>query len=204
MLPLLRYRNTQRSEPRPSQSFISELATSAKNDPGTTCSATHISYAQPAEVKPMKRHFPWFAFRGPRGDELLQGVFLVRVDRRLLSFGIRRSRSSFSVLRSSAPGSRFPQNIRSTLRHHEGSVATELVPSGFRLRSRFTRAGRGGRKRSWSVSLEYYEPQRKSLLVALIWDLAGFAPPANGNFISKDARDGVVTGDSGDVQLHAD
>jgi len=35
-------------------------------------------------------------------------------------------------------------------------------------------------------------------------DLAGFAPSSEWEFISKDARDGVVTGDSGDVQLHAD
>ena len=35
-------------------------------------------------------------------------------------------------------------------------------------------------------------------------DLAGFAPSSEWEFISKDARDSVVTGDSGDVQLHAD
>jgi len=35
-------------------------------------------------------------------------------------------------------------------------------------------------------------------------DLAGFAPSSEWELISKDVREGVIAGGSGDVQLHAD
>jgi hypothetical protein len=45
---------------------------------------------------------------------------------------------------------------------------------------------------------------RKSLAGRIFFNLDAFAPSAEWEFISKDAREGVVAGGSSDLQLHAD
>jgi hypothetical protein len=45
---------------------------------------------------------------------------------------------------------------------------------------------------------------RKSLAGRMFLNLDAFAPPAEWEFISKDAREGVLAGGSNDIQLHAD
>ncbi len=89
------------------ESFISEFATTCKKRSGHPALQTQfLCSAHGGEA--MKRHFPGLHSEGSRGDELLQGVFLVRVDGALLSLA-----SAEAVLRSQlcdprTPGSHFP------------------------------------------------------------------------------------------------
>jgi hypothetical protein len=45
---------------------------------------------------------------------------------------------------------------------------------------------------------------RKSIAGRVFLNFDAFAPSAEWDFISKDAREGVLTGGSNDLQLHAD
>ncbi len=81
----------------------------------------------------MKRHLPGLHSEGPHGDEVLQGVFLVRVDRAYYRWHPQKPFFvlSFAILEPQDLAS--PQNLRSTLCHDESFMATELVPAGFWL-----------------------------------------------------------------------
>ena len=63
------------------ESFITDLAErAAKDRDGLLCKLN--SYAKPQEVQPMKRHIPGLHGEVTQhGDDILEGVFLVRVDR---------------------------------------------------------------------------------------------------------------------------
>ena len=151
----------------------------------------------------MKRHMPGLHLEGSRGDEVPQGLFLVRVDRAYYRW---HPQKPFFVLsfEIAEPRDLASRKISGRLYAREGTVAAELVPSRFWIRPGFARAGRGGRKSSARPNRSPPNHDRKSLLVALIQNLRAFAPSSEWEFISKDARDGVVTGDSDDLQPYAD
>ena len=59
-------------------------------------------------------------------------------------------------------------------------------------------------KRPCSVSRAFCAPPARSFAGRTFLNLEAFAPSSEWEFISKDAREGVVAGGSNDLQLHAD
>ena len=151
----------------------------------------------------MKRHLPGLHSEGSRGDEVLQGVFLVRVDRAYYRWHPQKPFFvlSFAILE--------PQDLAS--RKISGrlyATAKALLRLNWFLRDfGYDRdlLGRDEVDEKALIGLTGVLRTTKKVFAGRTYiDLAGFAPSGEWEFISKDARDGVVTGDSGDVQLHAD
>ena len=151
----------------------------------------------------MKRHLPGLHSEGPHGDEVLQGVFLVRVDRAYYRWHPQKPFFvlSFAILE--------PQDLAS--RKISGRLYA-TVKALWRL-NWFLRdfgydrdlLGRDEVDERALVGLTGVLRTAKKVFGGRTYlDLAGFAPSSEWEFISKDAHEGVVTGDSGDLQLHAD
>ena len=92
----------------------------------------------------MKRHFPGLHAEAPRGDGILEGVFLVRVDRAYYRWHPQKPFFilSFAILEPSDLTSQ--QSFGTNLLHPEVALETELVSSGLRLRHGPARPRRGG------------------------------------------------------------
>jgi hypothetical protein len=151
----------------------------------------------------MKRHLPGLHSEGPRGDEVLQGVFLVRVDRAYYRWHPQKPFFvlSFAILE--------PQDLLN--RKISGRLyasAKALWRLNWFLRDfGYDRdlLGRDEVDEKALVGLTGVLRTTKKVFAGRTYlDLAGFALASEWEFISKDTRDGVVTGDSGDLQLHAD
>jgi len=151
----------------------------------------------------MKRHFPGLHSEGSRGDELLQGVFLVRVDRAYYRWHPQKPFFilSFAILE--------PQNLAS--RKFSGrlyATAKALWRLNWFLRDFGYDRDLLGRDEVDEKALlgltGVLRTTRKVFGGRTYLDLAGFAPSSEWEFISKDAREGVLAGGSDDVQLHAD
>ncbi len=151
----------------------------------------------------MKRHFPGLHSEGSRGDELLQGVFLVRVDRAYYRWHPQKPFFvlSFAILE--------PQNVAS--RKISGrlyATAKALWRLNWFLRDFGYDRDLLGRdevdEKALLGLIGVLRTTRKVFGGRTYLDLAGFAPSSEWEFISKDAREGVLPGGSDDLQLHAD
>ena len=78
----------------------------------------------------MKRHIPGLHRESHNSEDILEGVFLVRVDRAFYRWHPQRP---FYVLRLAVLEPREHQGHRSSLLHPQSALETPLVPAGFRL-----------------------------------------------------------------------
>jgi hypothetical protein len=151
----------------------------------------------------MKRHLPGLHSEGTRGEEVLQGIFLVRVDRAYYRWHPQKPFFvlSFAILE--------PKNFTSRKISGRLYATTKAL---WRL-NWFLRdfgydrdlLGRDEVDEKVLVGLTGILRTTKKVFAGRIYsDLAGFAPSSEWEFISKDAREGVLTGGSDDLQLHAD
>ena len=151
----------------------------------------------------MKRHFPGLHSEGSRGEEVLQGVFLVRVDRAYYRW---HSQKPFFVLSFAIlePQDLAPRKISGRLY----ATTKALWRLNWFLRDfGYDRdlLGRDEVDEKALLGLTGVLRTTKKIFGGRTYsDLAGFAPASEWEIISKDARDGVLTGDSSDIQLHAD
>jgi hypothetical protein len=151
----------------------------------------------------MKRHFPGLHSEGSRGDEVLQGVFLVRVDRAYYRWHPQKPFFvlSFAVLE---PQDRASRKISARLY----ATAKALWRLNWFLRDFGYDRDLLGRdevdEKALLGLIGVLRTTRKVFAGSTYLDLAGFAPSSEWELISKDAREGVVAGGSGDIQLHAD
>jgi len=151
----------------------------------------------------VKRHLPGLHLEGQRGDEVLQGVFLVRVDRAYYRWHPQKPFFvlSFAILEPQGFASR-----KISGRIYATSKAMWRL-NWFLRDFGYDRdlLGRDEVDEKALVGLTGVLRTTKKVFAGRPYlDLAGFAPSSEWEFISKDARDGVVTGESSDVQLHAD
>jgi hypothetical protein len=151
----------------------------------------------------VKRHFPGLHSEGSRDEEILQGVFLVRVDRAYYRWHPQKPFFvlSFAILEPQDLASRkIPGRLYATTK--------ALWRLNWFLRDfGYDRdlLGRDEVDEKTLLGLTGVLRTTKKVFGGRSYlDLAGFAPASEWEFISKDARDGVLTGDSGDIQLHAD
>jgi len=151
----------------------------------------------------MKRHLPGLHSEGPRGDQVLQGIFLVQVDRAYYRWHPQKPFFvlSFAILE--------PQDfLNRKISGRLYATTKALWPMNWFLRDfDYDRdlLGRDEVDEKALVGLTgVLRTSRKIFAGRTYVDLAGFAPCSEWEFISKDARDGVVAGGPGDIQLHAD
>ena len=151
----------------------------------------------------MKRHLPGLHSEGPRGDQVLQGIFLVRVDRAYYRWHPQKPFFvlSFAILE--------PQDfLNRKISGRLYATTKALWRLNWFLRDfDYDRdlLGRDEVDEKALVGLTgVLRTSRKIFAGRTYVDLAGFAPCSEWEFISKDARDGVVAGGPGDIQLHAD
>ena len=151
----------------------------------------------------MKRHIPGLHHENRSDKDMLEGVFLVRVDRAYYRWHPQRP---FFVVRFAILEPK----------EHQGQF----------LSGRLSCTPRALWKLNWFLRDFGYDPDllgrdevdekallnlsgvlrtgRKSLAGRIFLNLEAFAPSSEWGFISKDARDRVIAGGSGDIQLHAD
>jgi hypothetical protein len=151
----------------------------------------------------MKRHLPGLHSEGLRGDEVLQGIFLARVDRAYYRWHQQKPFFvlSFAILE--------PQDLAS--RKISGrlyATSKALWRLNWFLRDFGYDTDLLGRDKVDGKALlgliGVLRTAKKVFAGRTYLDLAGFAPSSEWELISKDAREGVLTGGSGDLQLHAD
>jgi len=150
----------------------------------------------------MKRHFPGLHAEAARKDDFLEGIFLVRVDRAYYRWHPQKPFFilSFAVLEPKEFASR---KIAGRLYCTEKS----LWKLNWFLRDFGYDPDLLGRDEVDEKALlglrGVLRTTRKSFAGRLFFNLDAFAPSSEWDFISKDAREGVVAGGSNDVQLHA-
>ena len=90
----------------------------------------------------MKRHIPGLHGEGHNAEDMLEGVFLVRVDRVFYRWHPQRP---FYVLRLAIlePQKSRPFTHRASLLHSQGALETPMVPAGLWLRPRSDGPRRG-------------------------------------------------------------
>jgi hypothetical protein len=151
----------------------------------------------------MKRHLPGLHSEGPRGEEVLQGIFLVRVDRAYYRWHPQKPFFvlSFAILE--------PQDLVS--RKISGrlyATAKALWRLNWFLRDFGYDRDLLGRdevdEKALLGLIGVLRTARKVFGGRTFLDLAGFAPSSEWEQISRDAREGVIAGGSSDVQLHTD
>jgi hypothetical protein len=151
----------------------------------------------------MKRYLPGLHSEGSRGEEVLQGIFLVRVDRAYYRWHPQKPYFvlSFAVLE--------PQDLAS--RKISGrlyATAKALWRLNWFLRDFGYDRDLLGRdevdEKALLGLIGVLRTTRKVFAGRTYLDLAGFAPSSEWELISKDAREGVIAGGSSDVQLHTD
>ena len=151
----------------------------------------------------MKRHFPGLHAEASRGDRVLEGVFLVRVDRAYYRWHPQKPFFilSFAILEPSE------------LASHKVSGRLYCTQKSFWKLNWFLRdfgydtdlLGRDEVDEKALLGLTgVLRITRKTFAGRAFVNLEGFAPSAEWEFISKDAREDVVAGGSNDLQLHAD
>lgn len=151
----------------------------------------------------MKRHFPGLHAEAARKDDFLEGIFLVRVDRAYYRWHPQKPFFilSFIVL---APQDFASRKISGRLYCTEKS----LWKLNWFLRDFGYDPDLLGRDEVDEKALlgltGILRTTRKSFAGRMFLNLEGFAPSSEWEFISKDAREGVLPGGSDDLQLHAD
>ena len=151
----------------------------------------------------MRRHFPGLHTGPTRADDSLEGIFLARVDRAYYRW---HPQKPFFVLCF--------------------AILEPMELASHKISGRLYCTQKSLWKLNWFLRDFGYDPDllgrdevdekallsltgvlrtgRKSLAGRLFLNLEAFAPAAEWEFISKDAREGVLAGGSNDLQLHAD
>jgi hypothetical protein len=151
----------------------------------------------------MKRQFPGLHVEAAQANELVEGVFLVRVDRAYYRWHPQKPFFifSFAVLEPKDFASR---NIAGRLYCTQKS----LWKLNWFLRDFGYDPDLLGRDEVDEKALlgltGILRTKRKSFAGRTFLNLEAFAPSSEWEFISKDAREGVVAGGSNDIQLHPD
>jgi hypothetical protein len=151
----------------------------------------------------MKRHFPGLHSEPNHVDDSLEGIFLVRVDRAYYRWHSQKPffLLSFTILEPKELASR---KISGRLYCTQKS----LWKLNWFLRDFGYDPDLLGRDEVDEKALlgltGVLRTSRKSLAGRMFLNLDAFAPSSEWEFISKDARDGVLAGGSHDLQLHAD
>jgi len=151
----------------------------------------------------MKRQFPGLHSEAARADDVPEGVFLVRVDRAYYRWHPQKPFFilSFTILEPKELASR---KISGRLYGTQKS----LWKLNWFLRDFGYDPDLLGRDEVDEKALlgltGVLRTSRKSLAGRIFLNLDAFAPSAEWEFISKDAREGVLAGGSNDLQLHAD
>src|SRR5215469_10700456 len=148
----------------------------------------------------MKRQFPGLHSEAPRADDVLEGIFLVRVDRAYYRWHPQKPFFvlSFTIL---APKELASRKISGRLYGTQKS----LWKLNWFLRDFGYDPDLLGRDEVDEKALlgltGVLRTSRKSLAGHVFLNLDAFAPSAEWEFISKDAREGFVAGGSSDLQL---
>ena len=151
----------------------------------------------------MKRQFPGLHIDAAHANDFLEGIFLVRVDRAYYRWHPQKPFFilSFMVL---APADLASRKIAGRLYCTQKS----LWKLNWFLRDFGYDPDLLGRDEVAEESLlglsGVVRTTRKSFAGRTFLNLEAFAPSTEWEFISKDAREGVVAGGSNDLQLHAD
>ena len=151
----------------------------------------------------MKRHFPGLHAEPNSIDDSLEGIFLVRVDRAYYRWHPQKPFFvlSFTILE--------PKELAS----HKISGRLYCTQKSLWKLNWFLRdfgydpdlLGRDEVDEKALLGLiGVLRTSRKSLAGRMFLNLDAFAPSSEWEFISKDAREGVLPGGSNDLQLHAD
>jgi hypothetical protein len=151
----------------------------------------------------MKRHFPGLHVDAVRANEFLEGLFLVRVDRAYYRWHPQKPCFilSFTVLG--------PEDFASCkIAGRLYCTQKSLWKLNWFLRDFSYDADLLGRdevdEKALLVLTGILRTTRKAFAGRTFLNLEAFAPSSEWEFISQDAREGVVAGGSDDVQLHAD
>jgi len=151
----------------------------------------------------MKRHFPGLHTEPNRVDDSLEGIFLVQVDRAYYRWHLQKPFFvlSFTILEPKELASR---KISGRLYCTQKS----LWKLNWFLRDFGYDPDLLGRdevdEKALIGLIGVLRTSRKSLAGHVFLNLDAFASSAEWEFISKDAREGVLAGGSNDLQLHAD
>ena len=151
----------------------------------------------------MKRHFPGLHTEPNHVHDSLEGIFLVRVDRAYYRWHPQKPffLLSFTILE--------PKELAS----HKISGRLYCTQKSLWKLNWFLRdfgydpdlLGRDEVDEKALLGLiGVLRTSRKSLAGRMFINLDAFAPSSEWEFISKDAREGVLPGGSHDLQLHAD
>ena len=81
----------------------------------------------------MKRQFPGLHAEAVRAGDVLEGIFLVRVDRAYYRWHPQKPFFVLSFAILEPKGSRPTQNLGTTVLHPQIALEVELVPAGLRL-----------------------------------------------------------------------
>jgi hypothetical protein len=151
----------------------------------------------------MKRQFPGLHTEPTRVDDSLEGVFLVRVDRAYYRWHPQKPFFvlSFAIVEPREPA---PRKISGRLYCTQKS----LWKLNWFLRDFGYDPDLLGRDEVDEKALlnltGVLRTSRKALAGRIFLNFEAFAPSSEWEFISKDAREGVIAGGSDDIQLHAD
>jgi hypothetical protein len=151
----------------------------------------------------MKRQFPGLHSEAARAEDVLEGIFLVRVDRAYYRWHPQKPFFvlSFAILE---PKDLAPRKISGRLYCTHKS----LWKLNWFLRDFGYDPDLLGRDEVDEKALlgltGILRTTRKTLAGRIFLNLEAFAPSTEWEFISKDARDGVIAGGDNDLQLHAD
>ena len=151
----------------------------------------------------MKRHFPGLHAVASRGDAVLEGVFLVRVDRAYYRWHPQKPFFilSFAILEPNDLASRKVSGRIYCTQKSLWKLNWFLRDFGYDT----DLLGRDEVDEKALLGLTgVLRTTRKAFAGRTFVNLEGFAPSAEWEFISKDAGEGVVAGGSNDLQLHAD
>jgi hypothetical protein len=151
----------------------------------------------------MRRHFPGLHAEASRGDGVLEGIFLVRVDRAYYRWHPQKPFFilSFAILEPSDLTSRKVSGRIYCTQKSLWKLNWFLRDFGYDT----DLLGRDEVDEKALLGLTgVLRTTRKTFAGRSFVNLEGFAPSSEWEFISKDAREGVVAGGSNDLQLHAD
>jgi hypothetical protein len=151
----------------------------------------------------MKRHFPGLHAEASRGDEILEGLFLVRVDRAYYRWHPQKPFFilSFAILEPSDLASRKVSGRLYCTQKSLWKLNWFLRDFGYDT----DLLGRDEVDEKALLGLTgVVRTRRKTFGGRTFVNLEGFALSTEWEFISKDAREDVVAGGSNDLQLHAD
>ena len=151
----------------------------------------------------MKRHFPGLHVEPAQVNEFLEGIFLVRVDRAYYRWHPQKPFFilSFTVLEPQGLASRKIAGRLYCTQKSLWKLNWFLRDFGYDT----DLLGRGEVDEKALLGLTgVLRATRKTFAGRSFVNLEGFAPASEWEFISKDAREGVVAGGSNGLQLHAD